>query len=122
MCVCAARARVRRANLAAELGLLYGRREVRRLVEAQHQPGIAPPRASSSRAYPNRSSPLDPPRRPPPLPPANTATQGGRLRTAASEIRSRDDSSSNHSIMWQLSIALDWISITPTRTSMHQQL
>jgi hypothetical protein len=44
------------------------------------------------------------------------------LRTAASEIRSRDGSSSNRSILWQLSIALDWISITPTRTSMHQQL
>jgi hypothetical protein len=57
-----------------------------------------------------------------PLPPASTATQGGRVRTAASEIRSRDDSSSNRSILWQLSITLDWISITPTRTSMHQQL
>jgi hypothetical protein len=35
---------VGRGKLAGELGLLYGRREVRRLVEALHQPAIAPPR------------------------------------------------------------------------------
>ena len=51
--------RVRRANLAGELGLLYGRREVRRLVEPLHQPAIAPPAppsAARTRTAPLRST------------------------------------------------------------------
>ncbi len=49
--------RVRRANLAAELGLLYGRREVLRLVEPLHQPGIAPPRLLQTQRR-TRTAPL----------------------------------------------------------------